>query len=64
MKLLIRCEERRIEVDNAVEASAVINDGLIIGYGSSGMSIALTPKDMPAIMYQYTWAEILEKLLT
>lgn len=63
MRIMLDTATRRFDIDDVQEAGAVINNGLSIGYGVDGFSLLLTSVNKPGVMFQYSWEDILVRLI-
>lgn len=64
MKAIVLCEERKIEIDSVREFCVVVNKGLIIGLGTEGITIAITPDGLPMFTSTFNYSDFLQRLLT
>jgi len=64
MEVRIIQTNRRMDIEDVKEAMFVLNEGLSLGVGASGMSLMITPKDgLPQLTCSFTWTEFLQRLL-
>ena len=50
-------------IEEVVEISIRVSDGLTIGTGKDGTTIIITPSGLPALSSSFNWAEYLSRLL-
>jgi hypothetical protein len=64
MLTTILCESgRRIAAEKVNGVMITINEGLILGVGTDGVTVVITPRELPSLQMSYLWADFLKRLL-
>jgi len=66
MKLYFTCDGgTKILAENIVECAVVVDDGLTLAIGSTGISIVITPAGgkLPGMLSSFTWEMVLQRML-